>query len=89
MTALSSSFLGLSGLRLNITTSPQSLVFTPVVAQEGRISYISGAHNTNVAFGGDADTTRIEVTAVPSFNPPAHPLHGCRHLQFRVPHPAG
>lgn len=70
MTALSSSFLGLSGLRLNIMTSQQSLVFTSVLAMEGRISYISGAHNANIALGSDADTVRIEVTTVPSFNPP-------------------
>lgn len=70
MTLAFSSFLGLSGLRLNTMESSQSLVFTPVVAAEGRVSYISGAHNVNASLGADADIVRIDLTVVPSFSPP-------------------
>ena len=71
MPLTSSTFWGLSGLRLDIMeSSPQSLVFTPVVAVEGARSYVSGAHNASVVFGVGSDEVRIEVTAVPSFSPP-------------------
>jgi len=83
MTLASTSFLGLSGLKLDIKQSPQRLVFTPSVTAEGKTSYISGAHNAKIALGSDSDTVRVDVT-VASGQPQRSTLAGTSNSTFRT-----